>query len=173
MIIVTKDDLKGMSTELKDELISIMFGKEPGLGERYQQEMSNQEVLEFDDFYNELPTVETHIETESCYRTQEEKTVIEINPVQVEALMSNLREKSINTLKDFCSGEPVHLDSLIGEDKTYKSYNELKRSFVGPVNRRLRTVTKNKLAMLFLKAGENEMAVKKATAISLNDFFNK
>ena len=64
------------------------------------------------------------------------------------------------------------LDSLVGEDKPYASFVELKRSFVGPVNRRLRTVTKNRTAVLFKKVGkDNEnvrFSVKRRTALALN-----
>ena len=41
------------------------------------------------------------------------------------------------------------MDDLIGEKGRYRDFTDLKRSFVGAVNRRLRTVTENRLAMLF------------------------
>ena len=54
---------------------------------------------------------------------------------------------------------------MIGDDKPYENLTDLKRSFVGAVTRRLRTVTRNRQATLFLKstlvdgAGEEHAAV--------------
>jgi hypothetical protein len=45
--------------------------------------------------------------------------------------------------------ERVDIDDLVGAGKPYKDMNDLKRSFVGAVNRRLRTVVGNRGAVLF------------------------
>jgi len=161
--------LKKISPELKDELINLIFEKETS---KFDNEISNQDILELDDIFDSPPE-DTQQETLYSYNPTEVKKVIEIDLDQTHELMSNLSEKSIQTLKLFCSDNPVHLDSLIGEDKTYKSYIELKRSFVGPVNRRLRTVTKNKSAMLFLKVSDDEFSVRSNTAISLTKYYGE
>ena len=93
------------------------------------------------------------------------KRVIDITPDQAKALLANISEKSRQTLQRFVEGGPVALDELIGDDKPYENLTDLKRSFVGAVTRRLRTVTRNRQATLFLKstlvdgAGEEHAAV--------------
>ena len=64
----------------------------------------------------------------------------------------------------------MSLESLIGEGNPYETFNDLKRSFAGAVNRRLRTVTKIRTAVLFRKtalAGGEGISVKEQTAQSL------
>lgn len=77
------------------------------------------------------------------------KRVFPINPAQASELLSNLAEKSQQTLRLFAEGERVSVDDLVGEGRPYKDLNDLKRSFVGAVNRRLRTVVGNRSAVLF------------------------
>lgn len=77
------------------------------------------------------------------------KRVFPINPAQASELLSNLAEKSQQTLRLFAEGERVSVDDLVGEGRPYKDMNDLKRSFVGAVNRRLRTVVGNRSAVLF------------------------
>ncbi|MDO8943839.1 MAG: hypothetical protein Q7U75_11695, partial [Desulfobacterales bacterium] len=77
-------------------------------------------------------------------------------------------------LKRFADGGSVSLDSLIGEGNPYETFNDLKRSFVGAVNRRLRTVTKIRTAVLFRKSASPEeegISVKDLTAQSLRAVF--
>ena len=77
------------------------------------------------------------------------KRVFAINPAQASELLSNLAEKSQQTLRLFAECERVSVDDLVGEGRPYKDMNDLKRSFVGAVNRRLRTVVGNRSAVLF------------------------
>ncbi len=77
-------------------------------------------------------------------------------------------------LKLFAPGRSIALDELIGEHKPYANMTDLKRSFVGAVNRRLRTVTGNRQAVLFLtvkpEATEStvQISVRTITAESLS-----
>ncbi len=106
--------------------------------------------------------------------TSTAKRVIDINPAQAKDLIANISDKSIETLTRFATGEPISLNDLFGDDKPYANLSDLKRSFVGAVNRRLRTVTGNRQAVLFLtinppnSESETQIAVRQATAISLS-----
>jgi hypothetical protein len=82
--------------------------------------------------------------------TSSAKQVIDITVAEAKDLIANISEKSIETLKRFTTGEPVNVNDLIGDMLPYSSLSDLKRSFVGAVNRRLRTVTGNRKAVLFL-----------------------
>ncbi len=101
------------------------------------------------------------------------KRVIDINPAQAKDLIANISDKSIEMLTRFATGEPISLNDLFGDDKPYANLSDLKRSFVGAVNRRLRTVTGNRQAVLFLtinpvsSESEVQIAVRQTTAISL------
>jgi len=77
------------------------------------------------------------------------KKVFPINPAQATELLSNLAEKSQQTLRMFAEQELIAVDDLVGDGRPYKDMNDLKRSFVGAVNRRLRTVVGNRSAVLF------------------------
>ena len=84
----------------------------------------------------------------------EEKTVVDITAFQARDLIarSNLSkksERSQQTLRLFAAGAPVALEELIGEGRPYSDFTDLKRSFVGAVNRRLRSVLRNRSAVLF------------------------
>lgn len=90
------------------------------------------------------------------------KRVVDISLIEAKALIANISPKSLRTLKLFLNGSPVAIADLIGAGLPYRDLTDLKRSFVGAVTRRLRTVTKNKQAALFLKVpldGSNKEAI--------------
>lgn len=155
MIFLTKNDIAKMSPELRAELMMLVFGT---------NQSPPRQVYE-DSFYYDLYSPyeeESQNDMFSSLATPENaggKTVVEISSEQLKELIANLSEKSIETLKFFSSGEPVSVNDLVGEDRPYATFNELKRSFVGPVNRRLRTVTRNKSAVLFKKESDDEAAL--------------
>jgi len=165
-IILTDADLSRMSQKLRDDLLQFI-----GTPIKYDENLylydANTKGL--DDIMPEFHFPEEVLKKEAKSKS---KNVIDINAEQAESLIANLSDKSIETLHLFTQNEPIQVSSLIGEGKAYNDYIELKRSFVGPVNRRLRTVTGNKTAVLFLKESEEEMAVKETTAISLAAIFN-
>ncbi len=78
-----------------------------------------------------------------------DKRVVNITAEQARELIANISEKSQKTLRLFAAAERVGLDELVGGDGPYRDMNDLKRSFVGAVNRRLRTVVGNRSAVLF------------------------
>lgn len=168
MLIITQKDLSKMSKELRNELMNLIFHQEeaePAL------ELQSIDMEEHERLFDEAPVYEPNSDQDEIHQHHTEELVIDITPEQASALLSNLSEKSIEILKLFTKNKPIDIDSLIGEGKPYASFNELKRSFVGPVNRRLRTVTKNKSAKLFLKADSDRVTVKKDTALALKHAF--
>lgn len=77
------------------------------------------------------------------------KRVIDISIEQARELIANVSERSQDALKLFAAGPAVPLTTLVGPSAPYRDFNDLKRSLVGAVNRRLRTVTENRVAVLF------------------------
>jgi len=165
-IILTDTDLSRMDQQLRDDLLKFIttpFKYDDNLYP-YDAEFDS-----LDESMLEFHYPDAVLKNEAKAKS---KNVISINAELAKSLIANLSDKSIETLHLFTQNEPVQVSSLVGEGKAYNDYIELKRSFVGPVNRRLRTVTGNKTAVLFLKESEEEMAVKEATAISLATIFN-
>lgn len=95
------------------------------------------------------------------------KRVIDITSDQAKGLLANISEKSRQTLQHFVAGVPVALDDLVGDDKPYENMTDLKRSFVGAVTRRLRTVTRNRQASLFLKSSLTDATGEEQAAVSV------
>jgi hypothetical protein len=108
----------------------------------------------------------------------EERRVVDIDVEEAQMLIANISEESLQTLRMFATGQPVALEDLIGEDRPYRDYAYLKRSFVGAVNRRLRTVmkkqNKNRSAMLFarIRDDENRIRINPRSAASLRQALN-
>jgi len=165
MFTLTDADLARMPQKLRDDLLEFIITPISHDEYLYQHDVPpeylNEIIHEFD-FPSEMLKAETK---------KKGKNVIDIDIDQAQALIANLSDKSIETLHLFTQKEAIQVKSLVGDGMAYKDYIELKRSFVGPVNRRLRTVTGNKTAVLFLKEGEEEMAVKEMTADSLAAIF--
>ena len=163
-IVLTQHDLERLSPATREELQALLFGR----------------PLDVEEFAMEKPPpafeygepTDTGIDPwEASFPTADAKIVVDIDVEQASKLVANLSPKSIETLKRFASGGTVPLDSLIGEGNPYESFNDLKRSFVGAVNRRLRTVTKIRTAVLFRKTETPEgdgISVKALTAQSLH-----
>ncbi len=84
------------------------------------------------------------------------KQVLDISVATARDLIANISDKSLSVLTQFASGQPVSLESLIGSKAPYRDMNELKRSLVGAVNRRLRTVTDNRAAVLFASSRDRQ-----------------
>jgi len=165
-IILTEADLSRMSRKLRDNLLQFIATPIKYDDNLYLYDTNPEDL---DGIMPEFHFPEEVLKKESKAKS---KNVIDINTEQAKSLIANLSDKSIETLHLFTQNEPIQVSSLVGDEKAYKDYIELKRSFVGPVNRRLRTVTGNKTAVLFLKENEEEMAVKEATAISLAAIFD-
>lgn len=162
-IVLTQQDLERLSPSTREELQALLFGS-----------VSDGEEFATD----EAPPAFEYADSaepgddpwERSYPVADAKVVVETDVEQTRKLVANLSPKSIETLKRFADGGTVSLDSLIGEGNPYETFNDLKRSFVGAVNRRLRTVTKIRTAVLFRKTALAEgegISVKEQTAQSL------
>lgn len=167
MLTITPEDFKKLSEPCQRELLGLLG---------YMDSDEGNESIPYEDSY--LRFHEEDYASPSCFMIQEATTsakrVIDITPEQAKNLIANISGKSIETLRRFVTGEPISLDDLFGDGKPYSNLSDLKRSFVGAVNRRLRTVTGNRQAVLFLTvksdSQENtQIAVRQTTATSLND----
>lgn len=162
-IVLTQHDLDRLSPSTRDELQALLFGHASD-GEEFA---ADDAPPAFD--YADSVDPGNDLWERSCPAV-DAKVVIETDVEQTRKLVANLSTKSIETLKRFADGGAVSLDTLIGEGNPYETFNELKRSFVGAVNRRLRTVTKIRTAVLFRKIASSEgegISVKERTAQSL------
>jgi hypothetical protein len=169
-LVLTQQDLAQLSPELRAELQRLVFsstGSDEGAFAVIETSDIPYQESEHD---IELPW------PEAPKKTGDAKAVIDISEDQARALLGNLSAKSVETLRLFSSGESVSLDSLVGEGKAYESFSDLKRSFVGAVNRRLRTVTRNRTAVLFRRVdggNEDSIAVRPQAALALRQAFAK
>ena len=172
LLVLTKQDLAQLSPELRAELIKLLFSKsESGYDEHMLAGQSIADSLDQQAVWDDAPPW-----PELSEKSDDHKRVIEINLDEAIALLGNLSAKSIETLKKFAAGEAVPLDSLVGPGKDYKNLNNLKRSFVGAVNRRLRTVTRNRSAVLFgqVEVGDGvSITVRPLTAEALKQAFEQ
>ena len=178
MILITPQDWARLSEDARAEILALMGSRNelpPSLVDTQGLGGLGLDLDEHEKLFSEAPSPTYPVTTLDSSSRNKGKVVIEIDETQVKEMILNLSEKSIGVLKLFSDGSPVSIAQLIGKDKPYSDYTELKRSFVGPVNRRLRTVTKNRSAVLFLKTEEDDgdiaMAVKTPTAIALKKVF--
>lgn len=167
MILLSSNDMDRLSTACRHEIQLLFFSRQS------EDFPADDEVFGFEtpsDFHSFDTSTDTHDDVENDTRR-----VVQINPDQAKKLVANISEKSLQTLQLFTSGLPVRVDALVGKDKPYENLTDLKRSFVGAVTRRLRTVTRNKKVSLFLRDsvtgndGDEKVAisVRPATAESL------
>ena len=101
------------------------------------------------------------------------KQIVEISVDQARRLIANISPLSQKTLKQFVFGDLIMVDSLIGSGKDYQDLSALKKSFVGGVKRRLRTVTGNRDAVLFVSNQDRtSMYIRSESAEALRQAFN-
>lgn len=132
MLVLSPHDFQKLSPACRAEILKLL---------------SNQGESADVNLQPDLTEPESSVGTEEV--VNEEKQVLSLSCTEASDLLANISERSQQTLKQFALGQPVPLDALIGAGRPYKDYVELKRSFVGAVNRRLRTVSGNRNAALF------------------------
>lgn len=165
MIVVSPEDFKKLSRICQLELIS-MIGFSVGNAE-YPYDVLTAEDEVVADLYIQKPRHPVANDIAG------DKQVVDISNEHAQSLIANISEKSLETLKLFAHGKPIDINELVGADKLYGNFNDLKRSFVGAVNRRLRTVTGNRQAVLFSSVKseaveeETRIRVKPRTAAAL------
>jgi len=143
MLLISPEDFQRLSQACRQELLSLLAPRSGSISgdEGYAYFGEDEDaVADKDQQQSGRQTIEDVLE---------EKRVIDINVEQARDLVANISPESQQTLRLFARGTPVALDDLIGDGRPYKDFTYLKRSFVGAVNRRLRTVSGNRLAVLF------------------------
>ena len=170
-IVLTRADLDRLSPQTRGELFRVFFGGcTSGEDDFLPEGGDSHDSLEWQG--PEVDSWEPAMEMPDSFG--ESRVVVEISAEQANGLIANLSAKSIETLKRFASTNHVLVDNLVGKGQTYENFADLKRSFVGAVNRRLRTVTRNRSAVLFRKIETDDgtgIAVKEQTAIALRNVF--
>lgn len=129
-IVITSDEFRRLSYATQKELLGFLVNGEGDM------------MFGQDD-------TDAGVAVETSGSSNPEKKVLPINSIQAAELLSNLAEKSQQTLRLFALGGRVDVKDLVGEGCPYKDMNDLKRSFVAAVNRRLRTVVGDRSAVLF------------------------
>lgn len=172
MLTITPEDFRKLSESCQRELLGLLgyMG-----GYEYTESGDDNESIPYEEGYFRFTEVDSSLPLRSLRQeAPQAKRVIDISPEQAKDLIANISDKSIETLRLFVTGEPIALDDLFGDNKPYSNLSDLKRSFVGAVNRRLRTVTGNRRAVLFLTVksdnpeSDTQIAVRQATADSLS-----
>jgi hypothetical protein len=165
-LVLTQEDLAKLSPECRAELQLLLFGHTSVDSDIYSPDgIDTVEMRAHEIERDFLPAWLDDFEKSGAA-----KTVVDLDEMEARALVANLSAKSVETLRLFASGDSVALDALVGEGKAYANLSDLKRSFVGAVNRRLRTVTRNRSAVLFRKVEGSTgigIAVRPRTATSL------
>jgi hypothetical protein len=132
-LVITLEDFRRLSLATQKELIGARVGGDRG----------DDAALGLEDYFCEPDSSSQNVSVSPG------KRVFPLSPAQATELLSNLADKSQQTLRLFAVRGRVSIDDLVGDDRPYTDMNDLKRSFVGAVNRRLRTVVGNRSAVLF------------------------
>lgn len=171
MITLTPEDFRKLSLPCQREIITLLgFDSGETTWTGSSPEFYGED-LEF------MPEESFQPQYDASDNASGSKFVVDITLEQAKALIANISDKSVNTLKLFASDAPIDIDDLVGDGKAYENFTDLKRSFVGAVNRRLRTVKKNKRAVLFrsVKSDDNPdqpmISVRPDTATALKELF--
>ncbi len=169
MLTITPADFKKLSDSCQRELLGLLGYINGNEGSE------DNESIPYEDIYLRLAGDNSYSSNQDNQEAPSgAKRVIDITPEQAKDLIANISDKSIETLRCFAAGEPIALDDLLGENRPYSNFSDLKRSFVGAVNRRLRTVTGNRQAVLFLTVKSSspqmgaQISVRQSTATSLS-----
>lgn len=165
MLVVTPEDFQKLSLACRQELVALLSSRstkslcaempgddddEDSAIDGYRQESDGTPVDTIDDVV-------------------EQKRVVDITVEQATELVAKLSPKSQQSLKRFALETTVAIEQLIGDGRPYRDLNDIKRSFVGAVNRRLRTtVLRDRIARLFgVKPDGVNVYVRPMTAASL------
>ena len=157
MILITPRDFSKLSMSCRQELLAVFTSY--GSSSSHDDMNATEEVGYFEGNYDDGADglLESGSEASSAPAAEplrktrnSRKRIIEIDVDQARRLIENVSPRSKKVLEKFVSGELVSISTLIGPDKEYHDLRELKKSLVGGVNRRLRTVTEDRAAVLFI-----------------------
>ena len=114
----------------------------------------------------------------------DERGLINLTPALAAQLIKGVNSKSRGVLRWLAESPSQELELLFPQEPDYKDSASFKREFIGPVNRRLRTITNNRSAELFYiymtdskevdsaEYQESFVYVSKQTAASLRSVLN-
>jgi len=157
MIMITPQDFRRLSAACQRELLALLSPVDaeqpPREDEMSMPPMEPDQYGATDDYhFSPLPPEDAGVAQPTFVADVADagtKRVIDITLEQARELIANVSERSQDALKRFAAGPAVPLAALVGPAAPYRDFNDLKRSLVGAVNRRLRTVTENRAAVLF------------------------
>jgi hypothetical protein len=158
MIVLTQHDIAQLSPQCRDELQRVLFGRTS------EPEGQQEEPFIFDGPPDDYLATVNDDQVEAL---RERKRVIDITREDAASLIANISARSLQTLACFTTGKTIALDDLIGPEGPYENLTDFKRSFVGAVTRRLRTVTRNKQATLFLRTSITDASGNERSAIAV------
>jgi len=167
MIVLTPDDFKKLSISSRQEVLSL-------LDLRNQSDEDDSNIYYGEDGDAQTPaTAAPSPGGVTSDDVLEEEHVVDLTIDQARELVANISEKSQQTLRRFAAGNPVAIEDLIGEGRDYRDVTELKRSLVAAVKRRLRNITKNRLAVLFSSdRDKTRIKIKPLAAAALREVLN-
>lgn len=139
-LVISQGDFQRLSPNTQQELLTLLTGAENVL-----PMLSRNDAVEVGPL-DEIPLASYDGDPGDATPA---KRVIGISAEQASEMLANLADKSQQTLRLFAVAERVGIDELVGDERPYRDMNDLKRSFVGAVNRRLRTVVGNRSVVLF------------------------
>ena len=166
MLMISPEDFRQLSPACQQELLRLLT-REPPQAKAPQTFDDAPPAWEEDEYLaEEEPSYASDASepvTEAAVRSNmpdvaegASKQVLDISVATARELIANISDKSLSVLTQFANGQPVAQTSLIGANAPYRDLNELKRSLVGAVNRRLRTVTDNRAAVLFASSRDRQ-----------------
>jgi hypothetical protein len=176
MLMLSPEDFRQLSPACQQELLALLTRDTPSTSvstppiESLPPEWETDEYLAEEDtpfYYTESPSPTSALaaappspvtppRSTATDTGDGTKQVLDISVTTARDLIANISDKSLTVLTQFASGQAVNLESLIGPHAPYRDMNELKRSLVGAVNRRLRTVTDNRAAVLFASSRDRQ-----------------
>jgi len=156
MILISKADFCRLSPACRQELLALLTSS----GQLSQSDLNSYDSSGSGDGRTDLersaPVTKGIISAHaplvpvSKTRRNAKKRIVGLSVDQARRLIANVSLRSQNTLKLFVFGDWVRVDALIGPDKDYADLTVLKRSLIGGITRRLRTVTCDRDAVLFV-----------------------
>ena len=151
-LVITAETFRRLSSAAQNEILALLLGTHDAAGRTAG--------------WDEMGTSPAY--SSPVTEDNAKRRVFAISAAQASELLSNLAEKSQQTLRLFAERERVAVEELIGAGHPYKDMSDLKRSFVGAVNRRLRTVVGNRAVVLFSSDRDRKrIRVVPSTALAL------
>jgi hypothetical protein len=102
------------------------------------------------------PTTAFQPQASPTYSETDERGLINLTPALADQLIKGINTKSREYLRWLSESPDEEMELLFPENPKYKDFSSFKREFIGPINRRLRTITNNRKAELFFIYKDSE-----------------